>query len=212
MAVNQDGLVRTRHLGNGLVIDESRKKINVAIDGSSITFNDQGQLVAKTGPTNVTQVTQLAASQFIQQTNNFSFIELKETPAFNTGLEKMEIGEVTGYRDFEVTGLASGSVPLNLQQFAVIFPYDYDHFGVVDLSCEVFQVNGYGTRSFKGFGAPIVEVRKELSIARENPDDPNSKHAAVWFSVVTKVSGLAEGERIKLRMQCKARAMGKYPE
>jgi len=50
MAIRNDGLVRGKHLGKGLVVDESAKKINVDlnpfIDNSTIDFNEFGLLSA----------------------------------------------------------------------------------------------------------------------------------------------------------------------
>ena len=38
MAIRNDGLVRGKHIGKGLTVDETRKKIDVAVDGTTVSF------------------------------------------------------------------------------------------------------------------------------------------------------------------------------
>lgn len=49
MAIRNDGLVRGKHIGNGLAVDENRKKIDVAVDGTTVTFTPDGKLHARAG-------------------------------------------------------------------------------------------------------------------------------------------------------------------
>lgn len=44
MAIKNDGLVRGKHIGNGLAVDENRKKIDVAVDGTTVGFTEDGKL------------------------------------------------------------------------------------------------------------------------------------------------------------------------
>jgi len=44
MAIKNDGLIRGKHIGNGLTTDETRKKIDVAVDGTTVTFTSDGKL------------------------------------------------------------------------------------------------------------------------------------------------------------------------
>ena len=46
MAIKNDGLIRGKHIGNGLTTDETRKKIDVAVDGITVTFTSDGKLQA----------------------------------------------------------------------------------------------------------------------------------------------------------------------
>lgn len=46
MAIRNDGLVRGKHIGKGLSVDKTRKKIDVAVDGTTIDFTDDGKLKA----------------------------------------------------------------------------------------------------------------------------------------------------------------------
>lgn len=46
MAFRNDGLVRGKHIGKGLTTDDARKKIDVAVDGTTIDFTDDGKLKA----------------------------------------------------------------------------------------------------------------------------------------------------------------------
>lgn len=46
MAIRNDGLVRGKHIGKGLATDETRKKIDVAVDGTTIDFTADGKLKA----------------------------------------------------------------------------------------------------------------------------------------------------------------------
>ena len=46
MAIKNDGLIRGKHIGNGLTTDETRKKIDVAVDGTTVTFTSDGKLQA----------------------------------------------------------------------------------------------------------------------------------------------------------------------
>jgi len=46
MAIRNDGLVRGKHIGKGLTTDDARKKIDVAVDGTTIDFTDDGKLKA----------------------------------------------------------------------------------------------------------------------------------------------------------------------
>ena len=46
MAIRNDGLVRGKHIGKGLTVDETRKKIDVAVDGTTVGFTDDGKLKA----------------------------------------------------------------------------------------------------------------------------------------------------------------------
>ena len=49
MAIKNDGLVRGKHIGKGLTTDETRKKIDVAVDGTTVTFTSDGKLQASGG-------------------------------------------------------------------------------------------------------------------------------------------------------------------
>ena len=44
MAIRNDGLVRGKHIGKGLTVDETRKKIDVAVDGTTVSFTADGKL------------------------------------------------------------------------------------------------------------------------------------------------------------------------
>lgn len=44
MAIRNDGLVRGKHIGKGLATDENRKKIDVAVDGTTVGFTEDGKL------------------------------------------------------------------------------------------------------------------------------------------------------------------------
>ena len=44
MAIRNDGLVRGKHIGKGLATDETRKKIDVAVDGTTVGFTEDGKL------------------------------------------------------------------------------------------------------------------------------------------------------------------------
>lgn len=46
MAFRNDGLIRGKHIGKGLTTDDARKKIDVAVDGTTINFTDDGKLKA----------------------------------------------------------------------------------------------------------------------------------------------------------------------
>ena len=46
MAIKNDGLIRGKHIGNGLTTDETSKKIDVAVDGTTVTFTSDGKLQA----------------------------------------------------------------------------------------------------------------------------------------------------------------------
>lgn len=50
MAIKNDGLIRGKHIGNGLTTDETRKKIDVAVDGTTVTFTSDGKLQASGAP------------------------------------------------------------------------------------------------------------------------------------------------------------------
>lgn len=44
MATRNDGFILGKHLGKGLTKDETRKKIDIAVDGATIDFTDDGKL------------------------------------------------------------------------------------------------------------------------------------------------------------------------
>lgn len=44
MAIRNDGLVMGKHIGKGLTTDEARKKIDVAVDGTTLDFTEDGKL------------------------------------------------------------------------------------------------------------------------------------------------------------------------
>lgn len=46
MAKTSDGLVQTKHLDKGFAFDETQSKINVAVDGTTVTFTPDGKLQA----------------------------------------------------------------------------------------------------------------------------------------------------------------------
>ena len=49
MTIKNDGLIRGKHIGTGLTTDETRKKIDVAVDGTTVTFTSDGKLQASGG-------------------------------------------------------------------------------------------------------------------------------------------------------------------
>ena len=87
-------VITPNNLGKGIKQDPTSKKFGVAVDGTTITLNENGDLQAMPNAqppqvTQVTQVTQLASSQFFTQNSNgsFEFTELHEKPSFAKGLE-----------------------------------------------------------------------------------------------------------------------------
>lgn len=207
-------LVEKENLGQGFAFDGEEKKINIAIDGDTVNFNSKGQLVA-TVKQNITNVTELSASQFIEQINDFAFIQLSEKPSFQKGLPQYKIEEVTGYRNITVRGAGERMIGLNKQNSGVIFKYPKDIVGIVDLSCDVFETTNTAedkNTKLSSWAATHIEVLKEMSFISSNNEgyfDENGQRCAVWFQVILRSHNLPKDVEKTFRMQYKVRVMVK---
>lgn len=155
------------NLGKGIKQDPTSKKWGVAVDGKTITLNENGDLQAlpNAQPPQVTQVTQLASSQFFTQNSNgtFQFTELHEKPSFAKGLDTYLISEITGWDEVELTGLGMDQVNLWLKTYHAIFPFNDVH--ILQLNCEVYEVSDDISQS-KGWGIKLPQQDKELTITK----------------------------------------------
>lgn len=155
------------NLGKGIKQDPTSKKWGVAVDGTTITLNENGDLQAMLNaqPPQVTQVTQLASSQFFTQNSNgsFKFTELHEKPSFAKGLDTYLISEITGWDEVELTGLGMDQVNLWLKTYHAIFPFNDVH--ILQLNCEVYEVSDDISQG-KGWGIKLPQQDKELVIKK----------------------------------------------
>ena len=160
-------VITPNNLGKGIKQDTTSKKWGVAIDGTTITLNGNGELQATLNaqPPQVTQVTQLASSQFFTQNSNgsFKFTELHEKPSFAKGLDTYLISEITGWDEVELTGLGMDQVNLWLKTYHAIFPFNDVH--ILQLNCEVYEVSDDISQS-KGWGIKLPQQDKELVIKK----------------------------------------------
>lgn len=160
-------VITPNNLGKGIKQDPTSKKFGVAVDGTTITLNENGNLQAMPNaqPPQVTQVTQLASSQFFTQNSNgsFKFTELHEKPSFAKGLDTYLISEITGWDEVELTGLGMDQVNLWLKTYHAIFPFNDVH--ILQLNCEVYEVSDDISQS-KGWGIKLPQQDKELVIKK----------------------------------------------
>lgn len=155
------------NLGKGIKQDPTSKKWGVAVDGTTITLNENGDLQAMPNaqPPQVTKVTQLTSSQFFTQNSNgsFKFTELHEKPSFAKGLDTYLISEITGWDEVELTGLGMDQVNLWLKTYHAIFPFNDVH--ILQLNCEVYEVSDDISQS-KGWSIKLPKQDKELTITK----------------------------------------------
>lgn len=160
-------VITPNNLGKGIKQDPTSKKFGVAVDGTTITLNENGDLQAMPNarPPQVTQVTQLASSQFFTQNSNgsFKFTELHEKPSFAKGLDTYLISEITGWDEVELTGLGMDKVNLWLKTYHAIFPFNDVH--ILQLNCEVYEVSDDISQS-KDWGIKLPQQDKELVIKK----------------------------------------------
>ena len=155
------------NLGKGIKQDPTSKKWGVAVDGTTITLNENGYLQAMPNaqPPQVTQVTQLTSSQFFTQNSNgsFKFTELHEKPSFAKGLNNYLISEITGWDEVELTGLGMDQINLLKKTYHAIFPFNDVH--ILQLNCEVYAVSDDISQS-KGWDIKLPQQDKELTITK----------------------------------------------
>lgn len=160
-------VITPNNLGKGIKQDTTSKKWGVAIDVTTITLNENGDLQAMPNaqPPQVTQVTQLASSQFFTQNSDgtFKFTELHEKPSFAQGLDNYLISEITGWDEVELTGLGMNQVNLWIKTYHAIFPFNDVH--ILQLNCEVYEVSDDISQS-KGWNIKLPQQDKELTITK----------------------------------------------
>lgn len=160
-------VITPSNLGKGIKQNPETKKWDIAIDGTTITLNGNGELQAlpNAQPPQVTKVTQLASSQFFTQNSNgtFQFTELHEKPSFAQGLDNYLISEITGWDEVELTGLGMNQVNLWIKTYHAIFPFNDVH--ILQLNCEVYEVSDDISQS-KGWGIKLPQQDKELVIKK----------------------------------------------
>lgn len=167
-------VITPSNLSKGIKQNPETKKWGVAIDGTTITLNENGDLQAMPNaqPPQVTQVTQLASSQFFTQNSNgtFKFTELHERPSFAQGLDNYLISEITGWDEIELKGLGMDQFNLWLKTYTAIFPFNDVH--ILQLNCEVYEVSDDISQS-KGWNIKLPIQDKELIITKTEDKKTN---------------------------------------
>lgn len=155
----------------------------------TITQDSEGKWGVNVTPvTNVTEVTKLSPSQlYVQTGTDYNFIELHERPAFVKGLDQRLISEVTGYKEFTMTGLGNRQVVLQLHNIAAIFPFN--DVKIVSLNCELYEVSDDIATSV-GWGMKNPEMHKEVVVTK-----PDAKSTRVDLNIKLALQDETNKER-----------------